>query len=88
MLGRFIKSTLVGLVTLVIGGFAAIFSFLIWTAYFFKSPVESVGTGNLQVGWDLLTIFRNYPSTVLLILFSAFAVGFVLSFRRFAKSNG
>jgi len=88
MLWLLIKSTLAGLVSLVIGGLAGVFLFLIWTAYFFKSPMESAGSGNLEVGWDLLTIFRNYPLTVLLILLSAFAVGFVLSFRRFAKSNG
>jgi hypothetical protein len=88
MLWLFIRSTLVGLGTLVMGGFAAIFLFLIWTAYFFKSSAESAGSGNFEVGWDLLAIFRTYPSTVLLILLSAFAVGFVLTFRHFAKSNG
>jgi hypothetical protein len=88
MLWLFIRSTLVGLAALVIGGFAAIFLFLICTAYFFKNSAESAGSGNLEVGWDLLTIFRNYPSTVLLIPLSAFTVGFVLTFLRFAKSNG
>lgn len=92
MLGLFIKSTLVGFVTLVIGGLAGVFLFMvrlwIYAAYFFKSPVQSGGSEQIQVGWDVITIFENYKFAVLLFLFLAFAVGFILSFQRFAKSNG
>jgi len=87
----FIKSSLLGLVTLVIGIFVGVFLFMVglrlYAAFFFKSPAQSGGSGQIEVGWDVLTIFKNYEVAVLLFLFLAFTVGFVLSFRRFAKAK-
>jgi hypothetical protein len=92
MLWRFIKSTLVGLVTLVIGIFVGVFLFMVglwvYAAFFFKSPAQSGDSGPIEVGWDVVTIFKNYEVVVLLFLFLAFTVGFVLGFRHFAKSQG
>ena len=89
MLWLLIKSTFLGLVTLVIGtfvgGFLLMVGLSIYAAFFFKSPAQSGSSAQIEVGWDVLTIFKNYEFTVLLFLFLAFAMGFVLGLRRFTK---
>lgn len=92
MLRLALKSALLGVITLVVGALVGLFLSMvglwIYAAFFFRPPAESGGSGTVQVGWDVVTLFKSYETPILIAFFLLFAAGFLFGFRRFAKSEG
>ncbi|MFZ3199722.1 MAG: hypothetical protein ACLQMT_10890 [Candidatus Acidiferrales bacterium] len=44
-------------------------------------------SGGAEVGWDLVTMAHNLPTIWILLPLGVFAIGFLLGFRYFSKTN-
>jgi hypothetical protein len=53
-------------------------------AMYFLSRNAPAGGG--EIGWDLVTMFRNSPMSAPLVPMAIFAVGFLVGFRYFSRS--
>jgi len=79
---KYFYSALAGFAFVVMFSFAALIASIAWMIYF------SLRTqGEAEVGWDLITMFRNlgYPGLLLVPPAAIFAIGFIWNFQRLSK---
>ncbi len=79
-----LRSTCVGIASIVLAAFAAPFIALAYVVvYSWRNPQQS---GELEIGWDLITLRHNHPLPVVVIPLAVFVVGFFIGFRYFSKT--
>jgi hypothetical protein len=78
-----LQSACVGLGAVVAVAFFGIFVGLLLAGFF----LSNAPPGGAEVGWDLVTMARNFSPTVLLFPLLVFAAGFVLAFRHLYRRS-
>ncbi len=59
---------------------------MVWVSIAMHSAAKNARSGGGEVGWDLVSLYHNTPSSWLLLPLLVFAVGFFIGFRHFSKS--
>jgi len=75
-----LRSVCVGIAFLVVSAFAGGFAFALWFSRNLPAAPQQ------EVGWDLVTMYRNMSSTTRLLPLFFFAVGFLVGYRYFSRS--
>jgi hypothetical protein len=84
MLTVILRSTCVGIATVVAATFLSFFVVLPITLYFFSKNAAPEGGG--EIGWDVVSLAHNTAPSWLLLPLLVFAIGFFFGFRYFSKS--
>jgi hypothetical protein len=83
LIGVLIKSTLAGVLPVILGAFVClIFGFMGLTIF---AIIAKHGPEGADIGWDLVSMFHNREITVLTLAALMFISGFTWGYRHFSR---
>ncbi len=85
MIGVLIKSTLFGVLAVMLGAFVCLFFGFAGLSIF--AMIAKHGPEGADVGWDLATMFHNREIMVLALIALMFMSGFAWGYRRFSRTG-
>jgi hypothetical protein len=82
-MGRLIlRSVCVGIASVALAGFVG--AFIALSLLFFNSSATAQ-SGDQEVGWDLVTVARDFSPWSFIVPLAVFAIGFLIGLRYFSK---